>query len=518
MSAGGAVARRAGQVGAGGQRVAAVALCGALALLAACDRMVSPSLYGTVAATVTRRDSVTPIAGSQVILYTGDRPMGYATSDSAGRVLFRDVPEGVYGVRAVPPAGYLAVERLYATTATEFRHNIRVQPADSQAVRFTYLKQGPGTVAVQVNDAAGRGMADIPLALYGPQGTVAAARTNAAGQATFPAVPLGNYGVFATRPVAYRDSGEAALVPRDGLIVDEGSTQRATFTFAPCGGSVVAEVRDQAGRPVPGSVQLYLGSGTLQEGELAADGTRTFGGLLCDAYGVRYLPPPVGWRAANVRGAGFADQLRVRRTAGTVRATLVVEKYGWGRLRLRVVDQGGVPVPPMRAVVYSGATTVVDATLDSTGTLVADSLRADRSYGVRIAPPVPYGYRLEEARGESYLDALALQDGVTREVSLRLQRLTARGTVRVTVTDSAGTAVPGARVVVYVAAGLVRDQLTDNAGVMLATELVAGVQHGVRVVPPTGYTVTEAAGSSYVDGVVLAAGEQRALTFRLARR
>jgi hypothetical protein len=256
----------------------------------------------------------------------------------------------------------------------------------------------------------------------------------------------------------------------------------------------------------------------LQEEALGADGTRAFGGLLCDLYGVRYLPPPVGWRAANVVGAGYADRLRVRRTAGTVRATLVVEKYGWGRIRLRVVDQQGAAIPPMRAVVYSGATLVADSTLDQAGVLQVDSLRADRSYGVRIAPPVPYGYRLVEARGESYQDALALQDGVTREVTLRLQRLLERGSVRITVQDSAGAPVRDARVVVYIASGLVRDLRTDAAGVVVATDLVAGTEHGVRVVPPAGYTVVEGAGSSFVDGVVLASGEQRAVTFRLARR
>ena len=488
-------------------------------LLGACDGMVTPSLFGTVSAVVTRRDSVTPIAGAQVILYTGARPMGYATSDSAGRVTFPEVPEGVYGVRAVPPTGYLAQERLALTpNPTEFAHNIRVAARDSLGVRFTFLKEGAGRVAVQVSTPAGVAVPDIPLTLYAPRGPVASARTNAAGQATFEGVPLGNYGVFAERPVTYRDSGETALVPRDGLIVDEGSTQRALFTLAPCGGSVVAEVRDQAGRPAPGRVQLYQGSGVLQEEALGADGTRAFGGLLCDLYGVRYLPPPVGWRAANVVGAGYADRLRVRRTAGAVRATLVVERYGWGRLRLRVVDQQGAAVPPMRAVVYSGATLVADSTLDQAGVLQVDSLRADRSYGVRIAPPVPYGYRLVEARGESYQDALALQDGVTREVTLRLQRLLERGSVRIAVQDSAGAPVRDARVVVYIASGLVRDLRTDAAGVVVATDLVAGTEHGVRVVPPAGYTVVEGAGSSFVDGVVLATGEQRAVTFRLARR
>jgi len=484
-----------------------------------CDALVSPPLLGTVSALVTRRDSVTPIAGTRVLLYTGDRPMGYATSDGNGRAVFFDVPEGVYGLRIAAPPGYLPLERLYiGPQSTEFVHNVRVRPRDSLGVQFTLLKEGVGRVAVQVQDVDGRGLGDIALILYGPQGPLATARTDGAGRATFDALPLGNYGVFASRPVAYRDSGEAALVPRDGLIVDEGSTQRAAFTFAPCGGSVVAEVRDQQGRPAPGRVQLYQGTGPLEVATLDADGTHRFGNLLCDAYGVRLLPPPVGWRAAEARGVSYVDRLRVRRSATTVRAPLVVERYGWGRIRLRVVDQEGTPVPPMRAVVYNALGLAADAPLDGAGELRADSLRADLQYGVRIAPPEPYGYRLVEGRGESFADGLVLQDGVTREVTLRLQRLQERATLQVQVADGAGAPVRDAQVVVYVAGGVVRELRSDATGSVLATQLVAGPQHGVRVVPPSGYAVAEGRGTSFVDGLVLTGGEVRTLAFRLSRR
>lgn len=493
-------------------------LLAAIIMVAGCDALVTPPRFGTVSALVTRRDSVTPIVGTRVMLYTGDRPMGYATTDSGGRVVFRDVPDGQYGVRIVAPSGYVPQERLYiGPQSTEFVHNLLLRPRDSLGVQFTLLKEGLGRVTVQVGTPDGRALGDVALTLYGPQGPLATARTSAAGLATFEALPLGNYGVFAARPLAYRDSGEAAQVPRDGLIVDEGSTQRATFTFAPCGGSVVAEVRDQRGRPAPGTVQLYQGTGTLQVATLPADGTHRFDGLLCDVYGVRYIPPPVGWRAAEVRGAAFADGARVRRAASTVRVPLVVEKYGWGAIRVRVVDQNGAPTPPIRAVVYNGNTLLADTRLDSAAVLQVDSLRADLQYGARIAPPEPYGYRLVEGRGESFADGLVLQDGVTREVTLRLQRLP-RAALRVMVLDRDGAPVPGARVVVYVATGLRHDQRTDAVGVTVATDLVAGDEHGARVVPPAGYTVTEARGSSFVDGLVLTGGEVRPVTFRLTRQ
>ena len=75
--------------------------------LAACDSLVTkPSLYGAVDVSVTQPDG-TAISGASLVLYTFQRPMAYATTDASGTYRFATVPEGLYGVGAVPPAGYV---------------------------------------------------------------------------------------------------------------------------------------------------------------------------------------------------------------------------------------------------------------------------------------------------------------------------------------------------------------------------------------------------------------------------
>src|SRR5262249_30097209 len=65
--------------------------CCALVLAAtACDRwLTSPSLYNTVTVVVTTRGG-SPIPGAALTLYTGQRPMGYASTGADGRYVFQD--------------------------------------------------------------------------------------------------------------------------------------------------------------------------------------------------------------------------------------------------------------------------------------------------------------------------------------------------------------------------------------------------------------------------------------------
>ena len=121
-----------------------------------CERLITrPSLYGSVTAVVTRRDSM-PIPGAGLLLYTGQRPMGYGSTDAAGRYRFEEVPEGSYGVRATPPAGYVRLETLLATDRpSEFVDGLKVVGEQPVSVRLQFLQVGPGTVTAQVRDVTG---------------------------------------------------------------------------------------------------------------------------------------------------------------------------------------------------------------------------------------------------------------------------------------------------------------------------------------------------------------------------
>ena len=386
----------------------------------ACDALITrPSLYATVTATVTRRDG-TPIPNAALTLYTGQRPMGYAVTDTLGRHTFTDVPEGLYGVRADPPSGYARLETLLSTAApSEVVQNIRVMAQDRDSVRITFLKIGPGTVTAEVKEPDGTGVPDIALILYGAGGVVRRSVTNAAGRFVFDAVPFGNYGVFAVRPTLYLDAGESALPSRDGLIIEDGSTQTASFAFAKCIGSIAVQVRDNTGQPVPGaSLTFYTGAGVISNTPASASGTTSFPGLRCDEYGVR-LAVPRGWTAAEARGVSFADGLRVRR-GSALTVVLTPVRIPRAVVRVRVVDQTDAAVPNVRTVLYTGAGVERDVVTGIDGTVTMDEVLVGPEYGVRVVPPT--GLTATEARGQTYVDGLRLNGGETRTLTFRFVR------------------------------------------------------------------------------------------------
>ena len=120
---------------------ARVAASACAILLAGCDAwLTKPSLYNTVDVVVAQRDG-TPIPGTNLILYTGDRPMGYAVTGLDGRFTFKRVPQGVYGVLATPPSGYDVFD-------TFVHDGLLVADDTLLTVHFTFLKIGAGVTAV----------------------------------------------------------------------------------------------------------------------------------------------------------------------------------------------------------------------------------------------------------------------------------------------------------------------------------------------------------------------------------
>src|SRR4051812_27229306 len=90
-------------------RMTTVAIA-ALSLAGACDTsLTKPSLYNSVRVIVTQRDGK-GIFDAGLVLYTGQRHMGYGATDSTGEFTFTRVPQGVYGLTAIPPNGYALME------------------------------------------------------------------------------------------------------------------------------------------------------------------------------------------------------------------------------------------------------------------------------------------------------------------------------------------------------------------------------------------------------------------------
>ena len=381
--------------------------------------LTDPARYGVVDVLAHRRNGAA-IPGVGLELYAGNRPMGYAVTDSAGAHRFTLVPEGFYGVRAVLPDGYSLVERLVAAPPSDFVQGLHVTRAPLSPVAFTFLKQGPGTLSVAVRESDGTPVAGVTTYLFAPSGTKGGGITDTGGQVTFNAVPFGVYGIRVSRPDLYRSDTEPLFAVQDGFLVDEGSRDSATFRFSRCSGSVQLEVVDEGARPVAGfPVTLYNSTGTVTDTVTASSGSYTFSPLACREFGVR-LRPLIGWTITEGRGSSFADGLRVSKTVSPTVTLQVHAVTCRGTIRALVQDAPGAAIPGAVITLFTVVSDYRTGTSGADGRVTFEQIPCGQEFGVRIAPPP--GYSVTAGRGSSYFDGIVIANGATTDLTFRLTR------------------------------------------------------------------------------------------------
>lgn len=206
----------------------AAALLAVAALVGACDSaLTDPAPYGTIRA-VARTRAGEAIAGASAVLYTGQRPMGYGTSDSTGTVIFTRVPEGLYGVLLMVPDPYRTIGTLTGASGGDYLDGLRLATEVDTTVSFTFLKVGSGRIEARVIDGVGRTVSDVRVGLFSAQSVLTEARTDASGVARFESVPFGNYGVYAVVPESL-GIPNAPWVVQDGLLIDYGFVATPTL-------------------------------------------------------------------------------------------------------------------------------------------------------------------------------------------------------------------------------------------------------------------------------------------------
>jgi hypothetical protein len=203
-------------------------------LLAGCDAwLTKPLLYNTVDVVATQRNGA-PIPGVNLILYTGQRPMGYGATGLDGRFTFKRVPEGGYGVYAGLPGGYDILEHFIPGNISFVRDGLLVADDTLVTVHFTFLKVGPGAIVVRVLQLDDAPIAGAQVVAYDASRQSTQATTDAAGTATFSSLAFGAYSIEVIRPVLYRDPGapgDSLYVVPDTLVVDDHSRDTVAVRF-----------------------------------------------------------------------------------------------------------------------------------------------------------------------------------------------------------------------------------------------------------------------------------------------
>lgn len=387
--------------------ITAIALFGA-----GCDSLLTkPTLYGSVGVQVTQRNGV-PIPGVPLRLYTGERSMAYGATDADGRYTFGLVPDGRYGVATSLIPGYARLEGVRPGPPTSYVDQLTVTAGAEAIAQLSLLKQGPGTIVATVTEPGGAPVAGVAVTLYTGAGTRRESVTNGTGHFTFANVPFGNWGVSVLRPAHYLDSAEAPIVHHDDIIVDEGSLDSASFTFAPCTGAIATTVRDDAGAAIPGAaVTLYTSQRSLDSAVADAGGAHQFQNIECANYGVTVTSVPIGWTIVRGRGSSFVDGLFVHRN-GTRAAALRVQRVACrGTLSVTVTDNTGATVPGAGLVVYTGSVPYQNGTTGASGALSFPQLPCDREWGVYVTPPATHAVAF--GSGSSYFDGIRFTDGQT---------------------------------------------------------------------------------------------------------
>ena len=476
--------------------VRAAVLVGAVLLSTSCDQWITkPMRYETVTLTVKRRNGIA-VPGVKMVLYTGQREMGYGVTDSAGAITFPQVPWGVYGLYAYEfPSGYWAT----AGYGGQYIDGISIDGKPLAPFQFTAFKEGSGTIVVRTVDSVGTGIPNVIVRGYDQKGNTRATVSDSTGQVVF-SVGMGVWSVNAENPGFIVNRSLPALVTKIGITIDSGYVDAARLVLSRCSGSYRVRVQDAAGSVPNFPVLLYKAEGLIGVKTTGSDGTYTWTNQLCGSYGMM-LMPFAGWTFVDGPGTSYS-QFTIGPNATVPQVTFTVAKICKGSYRVRVQDVNGAPVPNFSVLLYTGAATVGVQSTGADGTATWTNQPCG-GYGVMLMPSPDWTF--PDGPGKSYADGLAISDGATvPQITFAITKV-CKGSYRVRVVDAAGAPVPNYPVMLYTASGPVSTQSTGADGTATWTNQPCG-GYGVMLLPSTGWTYSEGPGKRYIDGLTITSG------------
>jgi len=475
-------------------------------LLSACAVWITDILeFGSLeVSTVTR--SGAPVSGSELVLYNDLQVMGVGFTDANGVHRFDFVPPQFYGVHNEPPDGHMRPEDVMGGPSTAYVQGITMKEGDEQSVSFTFVRVGSGRIDVSVRDTNGVPIENTKVVLYGPEGTLSEKLAGSSGLVSFDPVSFGNRAIRVVPPRSYLDSDQGFFF-QHGILIDEGWTEEVSFILEKCLGVVRGSVQDISGTPVTEhTVRLYSSTATLELKNTGVDGLAVFDSIPCGNRGLSLVETP-GWFFNQGRGLSFHDGISVSRGSDQT-FSFTVEPCR-GMVSGSVQDIFGAPVMEHTVRLYSSTATLELMDTGTDGIAVFDSIPCG-NFGIALVQRP--GWIFEEGRGRSFLDGISVINQSDQGFSFSIESCS--GEVGIRVEDQNSDPVRGALLELY-ATNRTWDQDITGADGALTFTGACGMEVGVKVTPPAGYTVQQGRGFSFFDGLNPEPGGQVEVVFRL---
>ena len=443
----------------------------------------------------------TPIEDTKVFLYGPEGTLSEKFVGSSGSVSFDSVSFGNRGIRVVPPRSYLDSDEGFF-----FQHGILIDEGWKEEVSFI-LEKCLGTVRGSVQDISGTPVIEHTVRLYSSTATLELKNTGADGLAVFDSIPCGNRGLSLVETPGWFFNQGRGLSFHDGISVSRGSDQTFSFTVEPCRGTVRGSVQDVSGAPVvEHTVRLYSSTATLELKDTGADGLAVFDSIDCGNRGLSLVETP-GWSFEEGRGLSFHDGISVTHQSDQTFSFTVEPCHG--TVRGSVQDISGAPVTEHPIRLYSSTATLELKDTGADGVAVFDSIPCG-NFGIALVQRP--GWIFEEGRGLSFDDGISVINQSDQGFSFSIESCS--GEVGIRVEDQNSDPVSGALLELYATDRTWDQDITGADGVLTFTG-ACGMEVGVRVTPPAGYTVPEGRGSSFYDGLRPDIDGRVELVFRL---
>ena len=354
-----------------------------------------------------------------------------------------------------------------------------------------------GSLEVEMVTRSGSPVPGTEVALYNDVQVIALGFTGTDGKYLFEFVPPQFYGVHNEPPSGYARPEDMIGGPPtahvDQIEMKEGDRKAVSFTLVKIGpGRIDVSVTDVDGTPLEETeVILYGPQGDLSEKLAGPAGSVSFDPVGFGNWGIRVVPPRL--YLDEDEGSFFQDRILIDE-GWTEEVSFALEKC-LGTVRATVQDASGAPFPeyPIQLYASKGDPDVKDTGTD--GMAVFDSIACgDRGLALGETP----GWFFEDGRGLSFYDGISVTHQSDQTFFFSVKRCS--GEISIRVEDEGGAAVSGAVLELYSADRTWDQDTSGNDGHSTFTE-ACGMEVGVKIIPPSGYTVPQGRGLSFFDGL-----------------